>query len=122
MLFVSGKSPHLNLTHKVYEFFISRYEIASDVEVFHTNLRDENALGFTEVNGEEQFVQVCNSLNEEEFITTLLHELVHVVQNEQGMIDETEREEEAYDLEEILYSEFLSASEQECVPQVLVSQ
>ena len=122
MLFVSGKSPHLNLTHKVYEFFISRYEIASDVEVFHTNLRDENALGFTEVNGEEQFVQVCNSLNEEEFITTLLHELVHVVQNEQGMIDETEREEEAYDLEEILYSEFLSASEQECVPHVLVSQ
>ena len=122
MLFVSGKSPHLNLTHKVYEFFTDKYEISSDVEVFHTNLRDENALGFTEVNGEEQFVQVCNSLNEEEFITTLLHELVHVVQNEQGMIDETEREEEAYDLEEILYSEFLSASEQECVPHVLVSQ
>ena len=122
MLFVSGKSPHLNLTHKVYEFFTDKYEISSDVEVFHTNLRDENALGFTEVNGEEQFVQVCNSLNEEEFITTLLHELVHVVQNENGIIDETEREEEAYDLEEILYYEFLSASEQECVPQVLVSQ
>ena len=51
MLFVSGKSPHLNLTHNVYEFFTSSYEIASDVEVFHTNLRDENALGFTEVNG-----------------------------------------------------------------------
>ena len=122
MLFVSGKSPHLNLTHKVYEFFTDKYEISSDVEVFHTNLRDENALGFTEVNGEEQFVQVCNSLNEEEFITTLLHELVHVVQNENGIIDETEREEEAYDLEEILYYEFLSASEQECVPHVLVSQ
>ena len=111
MLFVSGKSPHLNLTHKVYEFFTSRYEISSDVEVFHTNLRDENALGFTEVNGEEQFVQVDNSLNEKEFITTLLHELVHVVQNEQGMIDEVEREEQAYNLEEILYSEFLRVSE-----------
>ena len=122
MLFVSGKSPHLSITHRVYDFFTSKYEISSDVEVFHTNLRDENALGFTEVNGEEQFVQVCNSLNEEEFITTLLHELVHVVQNENGIIDETEREEEAYDLEEILYYEFLSASEQECVPQVLVSQ
>jgi len=122
MLFVSGKSPHLNLTHSVYEFFTSKYEIASDVEVFHTNLRDENALGFTEVNGEEQFVQVCNTLDEKEFITTLLHELVHVVQNENGVIDETEREEEAYRMEEILYSEFLSASEQQCVPQVLVSQ
>ena len=122
MLFVSGKSPHLSITHRVYDFFIERYEIASDVEVFHTNLRDENAVGFTEVNGEEQFVQVCNTLDQKEFITTLLHELVHVVQNEQGMIDETEREEEAYRLEEILYSEFLHSSEQQCVPQVLVSQ
>ena len=122
MLFVSGKSPHLSITHRVYDFFIERYEIASDVEVFHTNLRDENAVGFTEVNGEEQFVQVCNSLDQKEFVTTLLHELVHVVQNENGMIDETEREEEAYRLEEILYSEFLHSSEQQCVPQVLVSQ
>ena len=122
MLFVSGKSPHLSITHRVYDFFIERYEIASDVEVFHTNLRDENAVGFTEVNGEEQFVQVCNTLDEKEFVTTLLHELVHVVQNEKGMIDETEREEEAYRLEEILYSEFLHSSEQQCVPQVLVSQ
>ena len=111
MLFVSGKSPFFNLTHSVYEFFTSKYEISSDVEVFHTNLRDENALGFTEVNGEEQFVQVCNTLNERGFITTLLHELVHVVQNEQGIIDEVERESEAYRLEEILYNEFLRVSE-----------
>ena len=111
MLFVSGKSPHLNLTHRVYDFFTSTYEIASDVEVFHTNLRDENALGFTEVNGEEQFVQVCNTLNKKEFVTTLLHELVHVVQNENGMIDETEREQQAYDLEGVLYNNYC-ASEQ----------
>ena len=109
MLFVSGKSPHLNLTHRVYEFFTSRYEIASDVEVFHTNLRDENALGFTEVNGEEQFVQVCNTLDQKEFVTTLLHELVHVVQNEQGIIDEVERESEAYRLEEILYNNYCAS-------------
>ena len=111
MLFVSGKSPFFNLTHSVYEFFTDKYEISSDVEVFHTNLRDENALGFTEVNGEEQFVQVCNTLNQKEFITTLLHELVHVVQNEKGIIDETERELEAYDLEGVLYNNYC-ASEQ----------
>ena len=111
MLFVSGKSPFFNLTHSVYEFFSSKYEISSDVEVFHTNLSDENAVGFTEVNGEEQFVQVCNTLNQKEFITTLLHELVHVVQNEQGIIDEVEREEQAYNLEGILYSEFLRVSD-----------
>ena len=109
MLFVSGKSPHLNLAHRVYDFFTSRYEIASDVEVFHTNLRDENAVGFTEVNGEEQFVQVCNTLDEKEFVTTLLHELVHVVQNENGIIDETERELEAYRLEEVLYNKYCAS-------------
>ena len=109
MLFVSGKSPHLSLTHRVYDFFTSTYEISSDVEVFHTNLRDENAVGFTEVNGEEQFVQVCNSLDQKEFVTTLLHELVHVVQNEKGMIDEVERESEAYDLEGILYNNYCAS-------------
>ena len=109
MLFVSGKSPHLSITHRVYDFFTSKYEISSDVEVFHTNLRDENALGFTEVNGEEQFVQVCNTLDEKEFITTLLHEFVHVVQNENGVNDETERESEAYRLEEILYNNYCAS-------------
>ena len=106
MLFVSGQSPHLSLTHRVYDFFLTQYEITSDVEVFHTNLRDENALGFTEVNGEEQFVQVCNSLDKKEFVTTLLHELVHVVQNEKGMIDENKREEQAYNMEGILYNKY----------------
>ena len=72
MLFVSGHSPHFNLTYRVYDFFTSTYEIRSDVEVFHTYLRDENALGFTEVNGEEQFVQVCNSLDQKEFVTPSL--------------------------------------------------
>ena len=56
MLFVSGHSPFLSLTHRVYDFFSEIYEVSADVEVFHTNLRDENALGFTEVNGDEQFI------------------------------------------------------------------
>ena len=111
MLFVSGKSPYLSITHRVYDFFTEHYEIASDVEVFHTNLRDDNALGFTEVNGEEQFVQICNTLNERGFITTLLHELVHVVQNEQGLNDETERELEAYRLEEVLYNNYCASQQ-----------
>ena len=109
MLFVSGHSPFLSLTHRVYDFFSEIYEVSADVEVFHTNLRDEHALGFTEVNGEEQFVQVCNTLDQKEFITTLLHELVHVVQNEQGIFDEVERESEAYRLEEVLYNNYCAS-------------
>ena len=109
MLFVSGKSPHLSVTQSVYDFFIERYEIASDVEVYHTNLSNKNAVGFTEMNGDEQFIQVHNKLNKEDFIVTLLHEFVHVVQNEKGMIDETEREQQAYDLEGILYSNYCAS-------------
>ena len=109
MLFVSGNSPHLSITQSVYDFFIERYEIASDVEVYHTNLSNKNAVGFTEMNGDEQFVQVHNKLNKEDFIVTLLHEFVHVVQNEKGMIDETEREQQAYDLEGILYTNYCAS-------------
>ena len=109
MLFVSGDSQFFNITHKVYEFFTESYEISSDVEIFATNLSDENALGFTEVNGDEQFVQVHNDLTKEEHIKTILHELVHVHQNEWGVNDETEREEEAYRLEEVLYNNYCAS-------------
>ena len=111
MLFVSGDSQFFNITHKVYEFFTESYEISSDVEIFATNLRDENALGFTEVNGEEQFVQVHNALTKEDYIKTILHELVHVVQNEQGLNDETERESQAYMLEGVLYNNYCASQQ-----------
>jgi len=106
MLFVSGSSPFLSIIPRVYDFFLSSYEITSDVEIFATNLRDENALGFTEVNGDEQLIQVCNTQDEKEFVTTILHELVHVMQNEQGLINENERERQAYNLEGVLYSHY----------------
>ena len=109
MLFVSGKSKFSDITPSVYEFFTASYEIRSDVEICHCNLRDENALGFTEVNGDEQFVQVHNDLTKEEHIKTILHELVHVVQNEGQINDETERESEAYRLEEVLYNNYCAS-------------
>ena len=93
----------------MFEFFTTKYEIDSDVEVYHTDLSDDNAFGFTEVNGDEQFVQ-NNDLNEKDYITTLLHELVHVVQNENGQFDDEERENEAYSLESILFNQFTAAN------------
>ena len=109
MLFVSGSSPFLSIIPRVYDFFLSSYEITSDVEIFATNLSDEDALGFTEINGDEQLIQVCNTQDEKEFVTTILHELVHVVQNEQGLINETEREQQAYDLEGVLYNNYCAS-------------
>ena len=116
MLFVSGSSPFLSIIPKVYDFFLSSYEITSDIEIFATNLRDENALGFTEVNGDEQFVQVHNDLTKEEHIKTILHELVHVVQNEQGLIDDDERESQAYMLEGVLYNNYCDSEQTVTTP------
>jgi Zn-dependent peptidase ImmA (M78 family) len=110
MLFTSGKSSHSHLTHNVFEFFTTKYDIDSDVEVCHTDLSDDNAFGFTEVNGDEQFIQIHNKLNEKDYITTLMHELVHVVQNENGQFDDEERENEAYSLESILFNQFSTSN------------
>ena len=117
MLFVSGKSPFLSITPKVFEFFTERYEIASDVEIYHTNLSDENAVGFTEVNGKEQFIQIHNDLNEDDYVTTLLHELVHVVQNEQGITADNVREDQAYHMEKVLYKNYCAS--ERTVPSLL---
>ena len=110
MLFVSGKSQHTELTFKVYDFFRELYDVKSDVEVFHTDLTDDNAFGFTEENGDEQFIQIHNGLSEKDFTITLLHELVHVMQNENGITDDKVREEEAYAFEDILYNQYLQSA------------
>ena len=109
MLFVSGKSPFLSMSPRVCDFFTERYEITSDVEIFHTDLSDENAVGFTEVNGQEQFIQIHNDLTEDDYVTTVLHELVHVVQNEQGITADTVREEQAYHMEKVLYKDWCAS-------------
>ena len=109
MLFVSGSSPFIDVTSSVFEFFISSHEIRNDVEICYRNLTNENALGFSEVNGEEWFVQIHNDMTKEETIKTIFHELVHVVQNENGIFLEDEREEQAYDLEEVLYNNYCAS-------------
>ncbi len=109
MLLTSGISPHLSITPKVFEFFTERYEIASDVEIFHKDLSDENAVGFTEINGFEHFIQIHNDLTEEDYVTTLLHELVHVVQNEQGITSDKVREDQAYHMEKVLYKNYCAS-------------
>ena len=97
------------MTSKVYEFFTEHYEIASDVEIYHTDLSDENAVGFTEINGQEQLVQIHNDLNEEDYVTTVLHELVHVIQNEQGITADNVREDQAYHMEKVLYKDWCAS-------------
>ena len=48
MLFVSGQSPNLSLTHRVYDFFSEIYEVSADVEVCHTDLSDDDMTATTD--------------------------------------------------------------------------
>jgi Zn-dependent peptidase ImmA (M78 family) len=108
MLLTSGKSPHSSLTFRVYDFFSTLYNEVHNtlIEVYHTDLSDDNAFGFTEVNGDEQLISLHDNLNETDYVITLLHELVHVVQNLRGELNDDQRENEAYSLENELYSKF----------------
>ena len=51
------------------------------------------------------------NLTEKDFITTLIHELIHVDQNVRGLRDDTQREEEAYALEHTLTNQFLNVTD-----------
>ena len=43
--------------------------------------------------------EIHDDLSEKDYITTLIHELIHVDQNVRGLRDDDQREKEAYDLE-----------------------
>lgn len=103
MISTSGKSPHSHLINDVYEFFNAKYTIDGEVVVHNTDLSDDNAFGFTEIDGDEQLIQIHNDLTEREYVTTLLHELIHVVQNEQGISSDMVREDQAYYMEAVLF-------------------
>ena len=108
MLFLSGKSSHSSLAFRVYDFFCQLYNEVTNtpIEVYHTDLTDDHAFGFTEVNGDEHLISLHDNLNENDYVITLLHELVHVVQNLRGELDDDKREDEAYSLEQVLYSQW----------------
>ena len=60
------------------------------------------------INNDQQEIQIHHRLTNEEYITTLIHELIHVDQNVRGLLDDEEREEEAYSLEHTLTKQFLN--------------
>ena len=80
----------------------------TDVEVIHTDLTEDNVFGWTLENNDQNEIEIHNELSQKDFITTLIHELIHVDQNVRGLRDDTQREEEAYSLEHTLTNQFLN--------------
>ena len=105
----SGAYIDSNLARKVYEFFESKYTFLQYyvVEIYHCDLTDDNVKGWQENNGEEFLLHIDANLDEEEYIKTILHELVHCVQDIEGLSDNNARENQAYKLEQLYYDQFM---------------
>ena len=101
MFFNSDNNP---IAESVYVFMSVIFpEIKeTDVEVIHTDLTEDNVFGWTLINNDQNEIEIHNDLSERDYVTTLIHELVHVKQNVQGVTDDTIREGEAYELENTL--------------------
>ena len=107
MFYTSEKT---TLSNQVYQFMSEFYPNLNkvDIEVIPTDLTEDNVFGWTMETDDQHEIEIHNDLSEEDFITTLIHELIHVDQNVRGLLDEEEREEEAYSLEHTLTKQFLN--------------
>ena len=96
------------LTGEVLDFMCKRYPQLNDVviEVNQVNLKNEFGIGFCQVDEDGEFlIHVHNDQVPTEYATTLIHELIHVRQTIDGLLNHEIREEEAYVMEEILGKE-----------------
>ena len=109
MFFNSDNNP---IAESVYVFMSIIFpEIKdTDVEVIHTDLTEDNVFGWTLINTDQNEIEIHNDLSERDYVTTLIHELVHVKQNVQGVTDDTIREGEAYELENTLADIYLTGN------------
>ena len=108
-IYFSGAYIDSNLALNVYQFFESKYTFIADydVEIYHTDLTNDNVKGWQERNGDEFLIHIDTNLDEGEYIKTIFHELVHCIQDINGLSDNNSRECEAYKLEELFYDNFM---------------
>ena len=109
MFIITGKKI-TTLGNEVYEFMCGLYPNLTevDIEVIPTDLTEDNVFGWTMENNEQNEIEIHNDLSEKDFIITLIHELIHVDQNVRGLLDDTERENEAYKLEGMRTEKFMT--------------
>jgi len=108
MFFTSGQRKPIS--NDVYEFMFKLYPNLAlvDIEVIPTDLTADNVFGWTFINNDQNEIEIHDDLSEKDFIITLIHELVHVDQNVRGLFDDDQRENEAYELENKLYEQFIN--------------
>ena len=111
-LFTSGDwiaDKDRKITFDVFEFMCNKFNqlFNATVEVNQVDLTNEFGCGFCQVDEDGEFlIHIHNGLSFEEYVTTLIHELIHVKQTLQGLKDDEMRESEAYFWERLLSKEF----------------
>ena len=115
-LFTSGDwivDNEREITFGVFEFMCKKFPllVGAEVEVNQVDLTNEFGCGFCQVDEDGEFlIHIHNDLSCEEYVTTLIHELVHVKQTLQGLKDHEMRESEAYFWERLLSIEYMTSS------------
>tara|TARA_B100001063_G_C16590506_1_gene465412 strand:+ start:421 stop:759 length:339 start_codon:yes stop_codon:yes gene_type:complete len=110
MFYSSIYDSEFDVAYMVYTFMCGLYPNLKtvEIEVIPTDLTEDNVFGWTTFNNDQHEIEIHDTLSEKDFITTLIHELIHVDQNVRGLLDDTERENEAYKLETPLTNQFLN--------------
>ena len=109
-MFIITDKRYTTLVNQIFEFMSGLYPnlTTTDIEVIPTDLTEDNVFGWTMETDDQNEIEIHNDLSEKDFIITLIHELIHVDQNVRGLLDDEEREKEAYSLEHTLTNQFLN--------------
>ena len=108
LMFIITNKEFTTLGNQIFEFMSGLYPNLAevDIEVIHTDLTEDNVFGWTTENNDQNEIEIHNDLSDEDYIITLIHELIHVDQNVRGLRDDEQRENEAYKLEKRLADNF----------------
>lgn len=109
MLLFSGKQNYKKLAEQVYDWFCKQKAINQvQVTIYSCDLTEDNVFAWCEEEDENEFlISIHQNLTIQDYIVTLIHELIHVYQSICGIFDDDIREEEAYRLEYEFASQFV---------------
>ena len=112
MLLTSGQKQRPRLAQMVYRFMLDQEPLlsAAAITVHHKRLiASEGVVGWQQQEDEKEFlVEVERELPHLEYVTTLIHELIHCRQSLEGNHDSDAREEEAYRLEQVYADRYIA--------------
>ena len=106
----TGWITNLHIAIEAYKYFCNQHEgdtfSEREVEVHYCDLTEDNVFGWCEQCDDNHWlVTIHNDLQITEHYKTLFHEFQHIIQDIYGIKCEEVRENEAYQIEGVMYKE-----------------